>query len=209
MAEPNVQATELEVATKNGTRRVLVVKPVGTITLDRARLEAMQRGEWWSPTDHTILHTVRSWPRTIHAMIFCARGEGPGDIWRFAEDLDDDGAAQLAARLLRTHVLMVKELAPQGLHSMFGVDFGAREQTAHERGLEIVAEQIAREMDRAEPGLRPLLRLDQFIIERNATWSAMPLDEFVATKLESLLVSGERQYKQLQRMVGRLPTQPL
>ena len=208
MAEAGVQFDEVEVQTKNGLRRALVVFPVGTITLDLERLRAMERGEYWSAVDQQILHAARTWPRPIHGMIFRARGAGPADIWRFGDDLDDERATQLATRLLRTHVLMVKELAPLGMHSMFGVDFGPREQVAHERGLEIVADSLAREMDRAEPGLRPLLRLDQWLVERNATWTAMTFEEFVATKLEALLVSGERQYRQLQRMVGRLPTQP-
>lgn len=209
MAEATLQFGEIEVQTKNGPRRALLVSPAGTITLGRERLLAFERGEWWSQTDHLMLHTTRTWPRPLHAMVFRARGEGPDDVWRFDDALDDEAASQLAARLLRTHVLMVKELAPQGMHSMFGVEFGAREQVAHERGLEIVAEQLSREMDRAEPSLRPLLRLDLWLVDRQATWSAMSYTEFAATKLESLLVSGERQYKQLQRMVGRLPTQPL
>lgn len=208
MSEASVHFDEVAVQTKNGLRRALVAVPVGTITLDLARLRAMERGEHWSPIDQLILHTARTWPRPIHGLIFRAKGAGPADVWRFDDDLDDDTATQLACRLLRTHVLMVKELAPLGIHSMFGVDFGPREQVAHERGLEAVADQLAREMDRAEPGLRPLLRLDQWLVERNATWTAMTFDEFVGTKLEALLVSGERQYRQLQRMVGRLPTQP-
>lgn len=208
MTESSVQFDEVAVQTKNGLRRAFVVLPVGTITLGADRLRAMERGEYWSAIDHQIIHAARTWPRAIHGVIFRAKGQGPEDVWRFGDDLDDDMATHLAARLLRTHVLMVKELAPLGLHSMFGVDFGPREQVAHERGLELVADQLAREMDRAEPGLRPLLRLDQWLVERNATWTAMTFDEFVATKLEALLVSGERQYKQLQRMVGRLPTQP-
>lgn len=209
MSDATIHFDETSVHTKNGLRRALVVMPVGAITLGLERLQAMERGEHWSAIDHQILHGARTWPRAIHALVFRAKGQGPADVWRFGDDLDDDKATQLASRLLRTHVLMVKELAPQGLHSMFGVDFGPREQVAHERALDLVADQLAREMDRAEPSLRPLLRLDQWLVERNATWTAMTYDEFVATKLEALLVSGERQYKQLQRMVGRLPTQPL
>lgn len=209
MTDPSVHFDETTVHTKNGLRRALVVVPIGTITLGVDRLRAMERGEHWSAVDHQILHAARTWPRPIHGLIFRAKGPSEGDVWRFGEDLDDETATQLAARLLRTHVLMVKELAPLGVHSMFGVDFGPLEQVAHERGLELVADQLTREMMRAEPGLRPLLRLDQWLVERNATWTAMTFEEFVATKLEALLVSGERQYRQLQRMVGRLPTQPL
>jgi hypothetical protein len=209
MSESSVHFDETTVHTKNGLRRALVIMPVGAITLGVDRLRAMERGEHWSALDHLVLHTARTWPRAIQGMIFRAKGPSPGDVWQFGDDLDDEMATQLAARLLRTHVLMVKELAPQGMHSMFGVDFGAREQVAHERGLELVADQLAREMDRAEPALRPLLRLDQWLVERQATWTAMTYQEFVATKLEALMVSGERQYRQLQRMVGRLPTQPL
>ena len=168
----------------------------------------MTRGEWWSPVDHAIIHHVRSDAEPVHAVVLCARGTEPDHRWCFGDDLGDDDAARLASLLLRGHAMMCKELAPQGMFSVFMTGLQGREQSAYERGADLVAEQLDAEMRHADPAMRPALRLDQWLVERQTVWSSIPFPTFAQEKLAGLLTTGERQYRQLRRMVGRLVTRP-
>lgn len=198
----------VEVPTKNGTRRVVAATPTALMEYGRERLDAMQRGDWWTPVDHAIIHNVRADAEPVHAVVLCARSAADDQRWRFRDDLADEDCARLAALLLRGHAMMCKELAPQGMFSVFMTGLRGREQTAYERGAEMVADKLEGEMRHADPAARPSLRLDQWLVERQTVWSAMPMAEFAQDKLPGLLTTGERQYRQLRRMVGRLVTRP-
>ncbi len=182
--------------------------PKTLITYGRAQLDVMTRGELWTAVDHAIIHHVRSDAEPIHAVVLCAGGSEPDHRWCFADELRDDDAARLAALLLRGHAMMCKELAPQGMFSVFMTGLQGREQSAYERGAELVAEQLETEMRHADPAMRPSLRLDQWLVERQTVWSSIPFPTFAQDKLAGLLTTGERQYRQLRRMVGRLVTRP-
>jgi hypothetical protein len=104
--------------------------------------------------------------------------------------------------------MVCRELAPQGLFSVFIVELGPREHEAYQRGAQLVGDQLESEMRHADPSMRPTLRLDQWLVERQTLSSQTPLPEFLADKIGTLLTTGERQYRQLRRMVGRLVTRP-
>jgi hypothetical protein len=203
-----VRFETLNVETTSGARHVLAVIPSGTIHYGRERLQSLHQQQWWTPVDHAIIHAVRSDPRPVHAVILSGDGPGPDDRWCFAEDLDAEAAAQLAAMLLRTHAMMCKELAPQGVFSLFVTSLGPHEHAAYQRGTTIATEQLESEMQHADPSMRPALRLDQWLVERQTTASACPLREFIDDRLATLLSRGERQFRQLRRVVGRLVTRP-
>ena len=198
--ELGVTFQRIGVQTKHGPRRVLVVTPVGEIRLGRERLAQMRAGDLESDLDDAIVHTCASEADGIHAVVFRATGDEATDTWRFADDLSDEEAADMARLFVCTHVALFRRLAGSGVVLVVGVDFAPRELAAYTRGTEVLATELERRLRGPDAAAAKQARLDLWLAERQAYWTATPYAEYVERKLADALVAAHRQLARFEKL---------
>lgn len=204
MADPRVTFSDLRVLTRKGSRNVLVVEPSRDIVLDRDRLSALKAGDPYAGIDDEIIDAVDS-RGDVHGLLLRARRADDSGRWRIAEELGDDEAAELAALMLRVHVVIFRRLARRGLFAFLSTDFSPRAVAAYERGSRKLIAELERRLVDATGVEASLIKLELWILERQAAWSARSFESFVEDRLPTVLLSAERQRKQLMRLLETIP----
>ena len=200
--EPGVQLTEITVETRNGPRGVLTVLPTAPVVIGAERLAQLREGRTQSPLDDLIIARCRE-SEGIRAVVFQAATDGGEQRWSFGEDLGKGEDVELARLLLHTHILLFREVEPSGVCLLFGVGFGARERRAYERAADELSDSLSGQIQRLEPREAAGLRLEHWLIDRQARWSGVSLEACIDKHLPTSLVAAERQHSLYRRMVER------
>ncbi|MEM6989228.1 MAG: hypothetical protein AAF721_01985 [Myxococcota bacterium] len=196
---PSVGFSELEVQTRNGPRRVCVVTPTRDFLLSRERLEKVRRDQRHSELDQALVAYLKR-DGGFHALVFRGTNEAGDAHYGLGPDVGPDIEADLLGSLLRAHLRFFREIEPAGVFAMLGVGFRERDQLAYERAADHLALRLAKELETADPQRAAALKLEQWLIERQAIWTATPYEVFVETKLAAALVAAERQRRVLRQL---------
>jgi hypothetical protein len=197
---PGLRFHALEVETKKGLRRVLVATPTEEIRLGRERLAQMQAGELDSALDDALVAVVAGADRPFHGVVFRSEGEEPGASWSFHEELSEEEGTQMARLFVRSHVAVFRRLAEHAVALLVGVDFGVVEVAAYRRGTDALAAELEQALVGPDASAAEQARLDLWLAERQAYWSATPYTEYVAEQLADALVAAERQLARFRRL---------
>lgn len=195
-----VRFSDLAIKTRNGPRRVCVITPQSDIVLSRNRLEMMRAGQVDSTLDGIILDHLAS--GLYEAMLFRASNDDGSARYFLDPELGESESLELVARLLDAHLLFFREIEKHGLFAMLGVGFTERDVIVYEKAADAMAVRLAASMKGATDDEVLKIRTDQWLLERQAVWSAMPFDAYVETKLATALVAAERQHKSFIRIAG-------
>lgn len=203
VSEPDIVFTDLRVSTRNGPRNVLLAVPTREIVLGRDRLEQTRAGTMHGEVDRAIISAVEA-RGDVHALLFRAKGVDADARWHLADDLSKDEATELTVSLLRGQVEMFCRLARHSMFAFTSADFGPREVAAYERAAQALISDLEQKLVDARGVDAARLRLELWLLERQAAWSSRPFASFVDQKLPSYLVAAERQRKTLLRMLDAL-----
>ena len=195
-----VRFEDLAIKTRNGPRRVCVITPEADIVLSRERLETLRAGHWDGALAGAILDHVAS--GLYEAMLFRATNDDGSARYYVDPQLDDGEQLELVTHLLDAHLRFFREIEKHGLYAMIGVAFSEKDVAVYERAADQMAVRLASEVRAADDDRVLKIRTDQWLLERQAVWSAIPYEIYVETKLASALVAAERQHKSFVRFAG-------
>ena len=192
-----VRFSELGVETRNGLRRVCVVTPLRDILLSRERLERLDGGALTTELDRLIYAHLQA-DGGFHALIFRGNNDEGTARYGLGDDLGD-AEPELVANLLSAHMRFFRAIEAIGVFKMVGVGFSDRDRQAYEAAAELLADRITKQLASAEASEADELRLTQWLVDRQATWTSMPFDAYVENKLAPALVAAERQRGHLKK----------
>ena len=195
-----VRFSDLAIRTRNGARRVCVITPQSDIVLSRNRLELLRAGHGDRTLDGVILDHLAS--GLYEAMLFRASNDDGSARYYLDPELNEDERLELVALLLDAHLRFFREIEKHGLFAMIGVGFSERDVAVYEKAADALAVRLAASMKGASDDEVLRIRTDQWLLERQAVWSAVPFEAYVETKLASALVAAERQHKSFIRLAG-------
>lgn len=190
-----VRFSEVGVETRNGPRRACVVTPLRDILLSRERLTRLDEGAIPSDLDRLIYAHLEA-DGGFQALIFRGCNDDGTTRYGLADDLGED-EVDLVANLLAAHMRFFRAIEAIGVFSMVGVGFSDRDRIAYENGAELLANRITEQLADAEASQAVELRLTQWLVDRQATWTSMPFEAFVQNKLAATIVAAERQRNHL------------
>lgn len=198
--DAGVQFSELQVQTRNGLRRVCVVTPTRDLLLSRERLEQLRAGQTETELDRFMVEYLGQ-GEPYHALVFRGTNDDATARYGLDDTLDAQEEGELVTQLLRAHLRFFQQIEPLGVRSMVGVGFRDADQLAYVRAADRLADQLASELLQAEGVRAEKIKLEQWLLERQATWTAAPFEAFVETKLAAAVVAAERQHRRLQQML--------
>ena len=188
------------VATKAGTRRVLVAAPVGPALLGRDRLAQMRGGSLVSDTDDAIVQAVRQQTSRVDAVVVRGEGQTPVDRWGLSDALSREEQTECAYYLLRSHLALFRRIAEHGVVLLLAVELGADALVAYDSAAERFTRELEAELNQTESSLAVEARVQHWLAERQAIWTTTRYDDFVRDRLGTSIIAAERQAKQLERM---------
>jgi hypothetical protein len=191
-----------EVQVGGEPRRVLVARPAAPVRIDAHRLERMRTGDFVSRIDMEILHAVGTRGSGVAIVLFDAATSTPDDGWGFDPQLDDEQRLDLGLYLLRSQVSLYRELVRLGASGMVGVGFGSRELAAFQRGTVRIVTDLANELESATPARAAQIEVDLWLIEHAATWTGLPLDTYVDTKLPEEIARRDRKHEEIVQLLA-------
>jgi hypothetical protein len=176
-----------EVQVDGEPRAVLVARPSAPVRIDAQRLERMRTGDFVSRVDMEILNAVGKRDGGVAIVVFDAVGAAPDAGWGFDPQLDDEQRMDLGLYLLRSQVSLYRELVRLGATGLVGVGFGSRELAAFQRGTARIVTELSEELEDAAPERAAHIEVDLWLIEHAATWTGLPLDSWLQSKLSDEL----------------------
>lgn len=186
-----------------GSRRVvLVARPAVEIRLDLERLEGMRKGNFVSRVDLEILQAVADRPSALALVIFDARGTDGQPLWGFDPELEDEHRMELGRSLLRSQLTLYRQLVSKNVAGLVGVGFGSFALAAFQRGTVRIVTELSAELETATPEQAAEIAIDLWLIEHAATWTGLPLDEYLATKLADELLGRERKRPEIEKLLA-------
>lgn len=203
LSEPGLQLTEIGIETRSGPRGVLAVLPTAPVVIGAERLAQLREGSTESPVDALIIGRCKAAKDKISAVIFQASDDDGRELWRFGDGMSDDEDVELARLMLHSHILLFREVEPFGVCLLFGVGFGGRERRAYERAADELSDSLSWQIQRLEPRDAAGLRLEHWLIDRQARWSGISLASCLDKQLPTALVAAERQHALYRRMLKR------
>lgn len=192
---------EREVEVDGRTRLVLLARPEVEIRLDAERLERMRKGDFASLVDLEILRTVAARGNEVSIVVFDARDAESKSNWKFDPELDDEQRMDFGFHLLRSQISLYRELVRLGASGLVGVGFGSFELAAFQRGTVRVVTALSEELESAEPARAAQIDVDLWLIEHAATWTGLPLAEYIKGKLAEEIVERERKRPEIDRLL--------
>jgi hypothetical protein len=185
-------------------RTVLIARPSAPMRLDVARLERMQTGDFGSKLDQAIIAAVDEAPGTVDLVLFDARGADGEPVWGFDRDLDDVQRMEFGHQLLRSQILMYRELLRRGCSGLLGVGFGSFELAAFQRGTVRVVTDLAGERDEVTGARGAELELDLWLIEHAAAWTGLTVDEHLASKTAQEIATRDAKRAEYDALVAAI-----
>ena len=168
--------------------------PLQNILLTRERLSRLGDGAITSDLDRLIYGHLEA-DGGYHALVFRGCNDDGTARYGLADDAADE--PELVANLLEAHMRFFRAVEAIGVFSLVGVGFSDRDRIAYETAAELLADRLTKQLADAEASQAEELRLTQWLVDRQATWTSMPFETFVENKLVSTIVAAERQRSRL------------
>ena len=202
MAGPQLEFSDLAVATSSGERHALVVTPIVPIRVGRGRLDSTRSGDRGSQVDDEIVQQVAKWPKKIDVVLLRSWGGSEDRSWGFAPELRDEEVDELGYELMRDQLAFFRRIIGLGTYALAATDLSAREFDAMLRGtLRLTRELSARIVAGASDGVD---ELDRWIIDHFSLWTTRPFDEFVVQTLPSLFALVDRYAQRLADLTAKI-----
>lgn len=204
-----LELTSHAVRTQAGTRQVLVVTPTQPIEAGREKLETLRGSLATSNVDMEIVEHLRGKGfGAYEAFVFRGRAEDGNGSWQFARDLDESEANEMAYLMFRSQLELNRLCAAAGMFDNLYVEFGGAELEAFSRATARMANEIREQSPNYVRGESPedrLARLDLWLVERHAFYSAMPLEVLLERILPPRLSRLDGRRSELRSMLEGLP----
>lgn len=122
--------SELELPGPHGECRVLVVTPTEHVRVGAARLAELRAGEVMGRLDAQLLAEAKARAGQAAIVVFRARDDDGLGSWGFGDDLDPADELEVAALMLRSHLVVYRELRVSGYAIIVHTELGEREVRA-------------------------------------------------------------------------------
>jgi hypothetical protein len=192
---------EREVDVGGHARQVLIARPAVEVRLDAERLERMRKGDFASLVDLEILQAVAGRDSKVSIVVFDARDAESKPSWRFDVELDDAQRMEFGLHLLKSQISLYRELVRLGVSGLVGVGFGSFELAAFQRGTVRVVTELSEELESADPPRAAQIDIDLWLIEHAATWTGLPLAEYMKGKLAEEIAERDRKRPEIDRLL--------
>jgi hypothetical protein len=193
---------ERQVEVDGTTRAILVGRPAVEIRLDYERLEGMRKGNFVSRVDLEILQAVADRPDHFSVVVFDARSVDGQPCWGFDPELEDEQRMELGRFLLRSQLSLYRQLVTMKIHGLIGVGFGSFELAAFQRGTVRIVTELTAELETASPGRAASIEIDLWLIEHAATWTGLPLADYLEHKLAEELGARQRKRPDIEALLA-------
>jgi hypothetical protein len=201
------------VETSAGPKKVLVVTPTVEIIGGRDKLEELRGSVATSTVDREIVdHLAGADFGDYRAFVFRGRSEDGAGSWSFGPDLSEDEKGELSHLMFRAQLPLNRLCAAKGMFDNLYIEFGQAELAAFARATQRIAAEIRTRVPRyatQETAEARLARLELWLVERYAFYSAMPLSVLLQRVIPPRLQRNADRKDELRALLAGVPDQLL